>query len=399
MTSPEKYDSAADTPPDIGSSPPVIRTTTSLRSSPQIPSSPVLPKMPRTDSGFMSGDVSELFEDDDDIPAFNEEDMNPASHFATDHDHKPSTQIMSNRWQEVNPGPPELLPTKILPRSESARPKADPKQKTKTKVVRPRPSRARGGSAISDANAKEELASQGTPVPDLPTSVRQQPMQVNFTESSANMTLSNGPGSRRQQTMSEAPRPPPANTSAPPIARPGNRPMSRTASVGSLTLPTVTASDPVLPPTGLYRSQTWSEAPYPATDAPCPPTDAPTPREVARGETAGTIAKKIAQRARLEAAIAKGEMPPFCNNCGAIETPTWRKGFAQEHKGDPGYHEYSDAPGRVTAIEILERSDDGKPTSYRIFKKSLAPGEDKETFTEVLLCNRKLESSTAIHIN
>ncbi|UZP44250.1 hypothetical protein NXS19_012062 [Fusarium pseudograminearum] len=80
-------------------------------------------------------------------------------------------------------------------------------------------------------------------------------------------------------------------------------------------------------------------------------------------------------------------MPPFCTNCGAIETPTWRKIWVQEHDGIPEYVEYSEKPGRVTAIEILNRDEDKKPLSYRLIKKTLGFDDDRSKWSEKLLCN------------
>jgi hypothetical protein len=94
-------------------------------------------------------------------------------------------------------------------------------------------------------------------------------------------------------------------------------------------------------------------------------------------------------KGRLEQAIEKGEMPPFCVNCGAIETPTWRKIWCQEHKGIPAFHEFSDKPGMVTTIDILERTADGQPTLYRLVKKTLGPLDIKSEWDESLLCNRE----------
>jgi hypothetical protein len=100
-------------------------------------------------------------------------------------------------------------------------------------------------------------------------------------------------------------------------------------------------------------------------------------------------AKKASIKQKLELAVANGEMPPFCSNCGAIETSTWRKAWSQEHKGEPGYYEYSDEPGRVTAVIVLTRDEQGKPTSYQLIKKFLLPEESQDDFKEFLLCNRK----------
>jgi hypothetical protein len=171
--------------------------------------------------------------------------------------------------------------------------------------------------------------------------------------------------------------------------------MVRTASMGSLTLPTIPASDPALPPSNLQRSQTWSEAPHPATEAPMAPEQETSrmarrtqePKEIVPSRTFN--AKKALIRERLETAIANGEMPPFCSNCGAIETPTWRKAWSQDLLGEPGYHDLSDEPGCVTAIIILTRDTEGKPTSYQLIKKFLLPEENSDDYKEFILCNRE----------
>lgn len=100
-------------------------------------------------------------------------------------------------------------------------------------------------------------------------------------------------------------------------------------------------------------------------------------------------AKRESIKNRLETAIEKGEMPPFCGNCGAIETPAWRVAWSKTLMGKPGYYEYSDEPGRVTAINILSRDEQGEPTSYQLIKKYLLPEENINDFTEFTLCNRK----------
>ncbi|KAF7545588.1 hypothetical protein G7Z17_g9064 [Cylindrodendrum hubeiense] len=80
-------------------------------------------------------------------------------------------------------------------------------------------------------------------------------------------------------------------------------------------------------------------------------------------------------------------MPPFCTNCGAIETPTWRKIWVQDHEGVPEYVEYSEKPGRITAIDVLKRDDENKPLAYRLIKKSLGTDDDRSAWLEQLLCN------------
>lgn len=207
------------------------------------------------------------------------------------------------------------------------------------------------------------------------------------------------------QAPSPVPTQEPATTPAPAAPAPQSRPASRsgmkarTASMGSLTLPQVPASDPVLPPSSLQRSQTWSETPHPASEAPMPPMymqgQMQMPQQMPGINynrppppySRTLTAKKASIKQKLELAIANGEMPPFCANCGAIDTPTWRKAWSQDLPGVPGYYEYSDDPGAVTTIIVLTRDADGKPTSHKIIKKFLGPKEDQRDYDEFLLCN------------
>ncbi|KKF94473.1 DNA polymerase alpha subunit B [Ceratocystis platani] len=155
--------------------------------------------------------------------------------------------------------------------------------------------------------------------------------------------------------------------------------------------------------TSASRRPSKRKAPSPSTstphptsfsEAPCPPSDVATLLLPLAATTSPPTArfnknyvKKQAIKERLEQAIQNGEMPPFCNNCGAIETPTWRKVFVRECTGTPVYHEYSDKPGRVTAIEVTSRDDDQNPTGYRLMKKALGPEDDKTQWRDNLLCN------------
>lgn len=366
--SPERNPSPGETPPDIGSSPPVMRTATALRSSPPCPSSPDLPQMPRTDSGFMSGSLDDLFGEDDDVMRpIDDDDVEVAAKYARRRVPRvtlPRAEIHHGfAIEEETPGPVELLPTKMLI--------AEPKPKAAPPV--PKPSRPRANSIMSEDGQilvapKSKNRASSRPIVSQPEPNASLPIVINESQDSVS----------EFQQSSQIVRPPI------PQSRPSSRMMIRTASLGSLTLPAVAESDPVLPPSTLQRSETWSEAHHSITDAPMP-TD-----PNANGFRTSQNAKKQAIRQKLETAIANGEMPPFCSNCGAIETSTWRKAWSQEIQGTPGYHDYSDEPGRVTAIDILTRDARGNPTSYRLIKKSLLPEEDKAAFKEFILCNREL---------
>ncbi|KND93985.1 hypothetical protein TOPH_01610 [Tolypocladium ophioglossoides CBS 100239] len=168
-----------------------------------------------------------------------------------------------------------------------------------------------------------------------------------------------GPSSLSQSTVAEPDRPTPPAPSA----------LKRAASSGPLALP-VPASDPVRPLSSAPQApgQVHRETSVPASDA-IPPASSPP-----ASKSNKNIVKKHAIKQRLD-------------NCGAIETPTWRKIWVQDHEGEPEHYEYSEKPGRVTAVDILKRDAEDKPTSYRLIKKSLGPADDKAEWEELLLCN------------
>lgn len=171
--------------------------------------------------------------------------------------------------------------------------------------------------------------------------------------------------------------------------------LNRTASSGNLALPQIPASDPVRP-SGLHRSQTWSgnQSAHPASEVTQMPSisqtiDKPAPRS-RRGSDAGAgsgLRRKTAIQTKLATSIAAGEMPPFCENCGAIETPTWRKAWVKIHSGTPDLVVLSEEDGGIIAWQMLQTDNQGVICLYRIIKKSLLKID--EGFTEILLCNRK----------
>ncbi|CZS95381.1 uncharacterized protein RAG0_05041 [Rhynchosporium agropyri] len=466
--SPERNFSPIDTPPDISSSPPVMRTRppSTMRSSPPCPSSPVLPQMPRTDSGFMSGSLEELFGEDDPMEPANDYNNGFA---AREQVKEPAPARQGNPphggsdfdliIQEETPGNMELLPTRMpvidLPTQGRARAKLNracsiasgdglslpPLKKSKQPAIRrtmsqsdirpteynPQKSSLGPQAPKIVAQAEQELQqhSQCQPPPEIrqPNQVRQ-PSQTRMSQpllTASNQAPSSAPGiaaalpvstpaflpPTAQTPFQEATPPLPVPIPAPapaPSSRPSSRSgmMARTASMGSLTLPHIPASDPVLPPSNLQRSQTWSEAPphlvseahmpgmqvqpqLQMTHQMPPAIDYRRPAPVPYSRTLN--AKKASIKQKLELAIANGEMPPFCANCGAIDTPTWRKAWSQDLQGVPGYYEYSDDPGCVTTIIILTRDAEGKPTSHKLIKKFLGPEEDQKDFDEFLLCN------------
>ncbi|RTE71052.1 hypothetical protein BHE90_014543 [Fusarium euwallaceae] len=216
-----------------------------------------------------------------------------------------------------------------------------------------------------------------------------------------------------------------------PVSNPVNpqprtsRQLNRSQSAGILPLPSVPASEPVGPstlseshltepirasteiPACLRRSKSIvMHLPVPASDPigpveslehlalPAPPEGSFPQSDALPGMPSSppykykkNMVKKHAIKQKLEMAILNGEMPPFCANCGAIETPTWRKIWVQELEGVPQYVEYSDKPGQITAILITKRDEQNVPLAYRIVKKSLGLKDIRDAWTEQLLCN------------
>lgn len=298
LTSPEA--SQADSSPvDIASSPPVYRGTSTA------PSSPNLPALPRRfdDSGFMSGSIDDLFEDDEMRP-IDDEDL--------------------------------------------------------------------------------EVAAQYIKRPDLPAPPIRQQVQ-HFTPETLNTSEQDAPEDTLEVRAAAQKRQMAANA----------RLLSRTASSGNLAPPPVPASDPIRP-TALHRSQTWSghQPSHPMSDiGPTQPmTEAiqrPPPKN-RKGSDTGTGAgakRKQAIQSKLASSVAAGEMPPFCENCGAIETPTWRKAWVKIHSGTPEHVVISEEEGGIIAWQTLQTDQEGTVCLYRIIKKSILKTD--EGFTEVLLCNRK----------
>lgn len=366
--SPERIASPGFTPQDIASSPPILRNITpSIRSSPPCLSSPSLPPMPRFDSGSMNGnleDLDDLFGEDDEISRpVDDEDIVVAKKTIKRRGPRKIQPANSNpdggfHIQEETPGPMELLPKRML---ISEQPKPKPKG-AQTK--------SRRNSIMSEDGQTLPPLRQDTRTNSRPPSQSQHGTNAEVPPPS--LHLPTPPTS--EFTLLPMPQMQVPVVPLPPQARQATGNPSRTASTGSMALPNIPASDSTLPPS-FQRSQTWSEHPHYMTEAPNVPSQ--------------TEAKKAAIKQKLETALRNGQMPQYCENCGAIETPTWRRAWSQECQGAPGYHEYSEEPGRVTAINITTRDEAGVPTSYLLIKKALGAGEDQKQFKAFNLCNRE----------
>ena len=90
--------------------------------------------------------------------------------------------------------------------------------------------------------------------------------------------------------------------------------------------------------------------------------------------------------------VASGAMPPYCCNCGAIETPTWRSLHVKTMNGAPEDNDAHDSDGVTMGIEALERNEETqKITKYRIIK-SMRKSRDRVEmmgYETMSVCNRK----------
>ncbi|EXJ94256.1 hypothetical protein A1O1_02649 [Capronia coronata CBS 617.96] len=141
----------------------------------------------------------------------------------------------------------------------------------------------------------------------------------------------------------------------------------------------VPKSDP--PSRAFQRSQTW------APDSDAVMSDAPTSEESRAKAASRKKVGKEQTKARLEAAIANGEMPPFCDNCGSIETPAWRRAYAKTFKCNWDDVETSLDTGECCYKEILEHNPDGSVKAFRGYKVERRAGDEADQWVSILLCN------------
>jgi hypothetical protein len=149
---------------------------------------------------------------------------------------------------------------------------------------------------------------------------------------------------------------------------------------------TIPASDPVMPSQSHGQNSHWGQGPMSDFSA----AETPAPQRVAEdGKVrSGAGARRLRQvQARLDKCIRDGQVPPYCENCGAIETPTWRRAWSKEIDGSEEEADEMKKDMGMLFWQSLERDDQDKVTKFKIYKKSLADADND--FVQVLLCNRK----------
>ncbi|KAI9679127.1 MAG: hypothetical protein M1829_001797 [Trizodia sp. TS-e1964] len=295
------------TPPNITSSPPVME-----RAPTTVPSSPAFPDLPGADSGFMSGNYDDLFGEDDEMRPIDELDMQNNSQYVR----RPGAPQKGLIFHEVNPGPPELLPTRIPPR----------------------PSRERVRKSVV-ADSESALSSDAGCSPE---------------ESASLPALA-----RKRSTGSRKTRLPPKKKLPTLSARPP----------AALPVSQVPASDPVM---GAGQVQ----SPFPSQQ---PASDAPTPSETIAVPAKKGSKRKQCIQSNLAKAIESGEVPRFCRNCGEIETATWRRVWTKVIPGSPIGVLMSDDDGGIAAIDDVVKNAEGLILSYKITKRTLLETDEDFT--------------------
>lgn len=383
-------------PADISSSPPVPRSAMySIQSSPA-PSSPTLPPMraptQQPDSGFMSGGLDDSRTEEDlanqrvvlpnapTVPV-----TKPKPRRSRAKKQEPKT-LQTLHIHTETPGPPELLPQTSIynpPRPQGSRKKSivGTPVMTDIPVVTPNSAVPDMTETVETGDMAERSTQQSQQAQTtMPPQAGIHTLQAALNECPDNQQFL-GVLDMESGSFSPADTATRGNEDAYPCVlneRKMELPVAPTpVSEPSVEpeLPAVPASDPVLPQ--LSQTIPISGGQHPQTDA----------VDGVESRMNKNYVKRQAIKQKLEEAVALGEMPSFCSNCGALQTPTWRKIWKQERRGVPAYHEYSEKPGHVTAIHVLEKDDSGNPTLYEVIKKSLGPMDDKSKWTETILCN------------
>lgn len=313
-TSPEdvRYGSAIDTPFNMPSSPPVMESMY-----PQT-SSPLLPPLPDHDSGFMSGNLESILDDN----------------------------CIGNTLDDLDTSAGQVRP--IPTNSEKEKP-ALPSQNIPHRHTSQNNNFPMSDSAVDTTTIE--------PPPTLPPP----PRRLTGSRPSSRASI-------RQNSKPLAPAP---------ISQSEAEKLSRQA---------IPASDPVHPAqNSQQQNQPWNG---PMSDFPTSTTPAPMASDDGKIRSGAGARRTKQVQARLEQCIRQGTVPPYCENCGAIETPTWRRAWSKVIQGSAqDADSYEDDPAMLF-WRPEEFAPDGKTViAFKQFKKTLAD-HDKD-FVQLLLCNRE----------
>ncbi|KAK4546260.1 hypothetical protein LTR36_001937 [Oleoguttula mirabilis] len=100
--------------------------------------------------------------------------------------------------------------------------------------------------------------------------------------------------------------------------------------------------------------------------------------------------RRVIIQQRLEASLAKGDLPAFCTHCGAIETPTWRKLYTKEVNGKPSALDEAEGEGETIGVESLGWDAETREVTRFIIRKSMKKTKEclpEKDFETVTVCN------------
>ncbi|OQE32699.1 hypothetical protein PENFLA_c001G04006 [Penicillium flavigenum] len=144
----------------------------------------------------------------------------------------------------------------------------------------------------------------------------------------------------------------------------------------------IPASDPIIPPR--------SAGPLDVTFMPCETATSSTkqsklpskPKSIPK-QGAKPVPKNI--KARLDNAILNGLIPPYCENCGSIETASWRRAWVKTVKGGESLAEDMMKSSPMLYWEAVDRSAKGEVQCFKIYKKALE--QDDNDWDQMTFCN------------
>ncbi|KAJ5492100.1 hypothetical protein N7453_010197 [Penicillium expansum] len=90
-------------------------------------------------------------------------------------------------------------------------------------------------------------------------------------------------------------------------------------------------------------------------------------------------------KARLDNAILNGLIPPYCENCGSIETASWRRAWVKTVKGGETLAEEMMKSSPMLYWEAVDRNDKGEVQGFKIYKKALE--QDDNDWDQMTFCN------------
>ncbi|KAJ6118913.1 hypothetical protein N7471_013533 [Penicillium samsonianum] len=101
--------------------------------------------------------------------------------------------------------------------------------------------------------------------------------------------------------------------------------------------------------------------------------------------TTGITKRPKQVQTSLDQAIREGQVPPYCENCGSIETPTWRRASSKTIEGSEKIAEEMMRNTSMLFWLALERNTEGEVRKFIIYKKGL--GETVNGWIQMLFCN------------